>query len=663
MPSPNSPTPTTAAAPANAAAASAAAQPPQPALRQHFAFNLLDAFFGPVFQRDIRITSRKPGTYWARFAIAILLLAVATIALVSTVLFDSFHSSIDRLERLQNLAPTLAIAILIAQFILLNLTAPILTAPAIVDERLKRTASTLAMTPLPPLHIIASKLSSRILLLLILAILPTPILLGFRIFGGIEAGPLLQASSVIFTSALLGGSIALFFSTRFARPASAVATTISLLALFSATPILVALAQHYFSGARGMFPQPASWSFIPSSVMSLAATISTYVGGTPRGGGFFTSLWYSNSIFNLCASALFVALATLSLPSFFRRDAVNEHTGKPTRKARKSPPTAPSAIAIGAAAATTSPTDPFALPAPNAAQTDHRLADSRAASNRLNTSGLSRTVGENPVLWREMRQSTFSTSKLTRILTALGFCFLIFLYIWIGPADEGLGPSVAIILTLIAAITALGAATNAIVGEIEARTFSTLLTTPISPSTILFAKALGALRRQWLYPALLVLHLLIVTLFGRFHPASILFVTLPVLGFIFFITCSGVFMSLVSKKSSTASSYNLITFAILWILTPIAFVFLLEALNISPRGVREPLGLVYLLFCGPATAILEVTAFAHDGVRYMSIPILGRGLSAAATLSLLCTLCQVLAGLFFIFLARSNFNRYALRAA
>lgn len=658
MPSPDSPTP----APTPAVApATAAAQPPQPALRKHFAFNLLDAFFGPVFQRDIRITSRKPGTYWARFAIAILLLAVATIALVSTVLFDSFNSSIDRLERLQNLAPTLAIAILIAQFILLNLTAPILTAPAIVDERLKRTASTLAMTPLPPLHIIASKLSSRILLLLILAILPTPILLGFRIFGGIEAGPLLQASSVIFTSALLGGSIALFFSTRFAKPASAVATTIATLALFSATPLLVVLVQHYFLGARGMSPQPTGWSFIPSSVMSLAATISTYVGGTPRGVGFFASLWYSNSIFNLCASAVFVALATLSLPSFFRRDAVNEHTGKPTRKARKTP--APVTPNTGAAAANTPPSDPFALPAPSAAQTDHRLADSRAASSRLNTSGLSRTVGENPVLWREMRQSSLSTSKLTRILTALGFCFLIFLYIWIGPADDGLGPSVAIILTLVAAVTALGAATNAIVGEIEARTFSTLLTTPISPSTILFAKALGALRRQWLYPALLVLHLLIVTLFGRFHPASILFVTLPVLGFIFFITCSGVFMSLVSRKSSTASSYNLITFAILWILSPIATVFLLEALNISPRGIREPLGLAYLLFCGPATAILEVTAFAHDGVRYMSIPVLGKGLSAAATLSVLCTLCQVLAGLFFIFLARTNFNRYALRAA
>jgi ABC-type transport system involved in multi-copper enzyme maturation permease subunit len=660
MPSPDSPAPIRPPTAATATATASAVQPAQPALRKHFAFNLIDACFGPVFQRDIRITSRKPGTYWARFAIAILLLAVATIALITTVFFDSIHNSIDRLERLQNLAPSLAIAILVAQFILLNLTAPILTAPAVLDERLKRTASTLAMTPLPALHIIASKLSSRILLLLILALLPTPILLGFRIFGGIEAAPLLQASSVIFSSALMGGSIALFFSTRFSKPASAVATTISTLALFSAFPLIVFFVQYQLLGNFNFAPRPAAWSFVPSPVMALSATISTYVGGTPRGAGFFASLWYSNSIFNLCVSALFIALATLSLPAFFRRDAVNEHTDKPARKARK----APEASANSAnAAATNSPADPFALPAPNANHADHRAADSRAASSRLNTSSLSRTVGDNPVLWREMRQSFVSSNKLTRIFTALGFCFLVFLYIWIGPSDEGLGPSVAVILILLAAVNALGAGTNAIVGEVEARTFSTLLTTPISPSTILFAKALGALRRQWFYPTLIAIHLLIVTLFGRFHPASILFVTLPVLGLIFFITCSGVFMSLVSKKSSTASSYNLITFAILWILAPIASIFLLESLNISPRAIREPLALLYLLICGPATAILEVTAFARDSLRNINVPVFGRGLSAAVALSILCTLTQVLAGLLFIFLARTNFNRYALRAA
>lgn len=658
MPSPNQASPTPTAPSSNTATA---AHPTQPTLRKHFAFNLFDACFGPVFQRDIRITSRKPGTYWARFAIAILLLAVATIALVANIVFDTFHSSIDRLERLQNLAPTLAIAILIAQFILLNLTAPILTAPAIVDERLKRTASTLAMTPLPPLHIIASKLFSRILLLIIIAVLPTPILLGFRIFGGIEAAPLLQASAVIFSSAIMGGSIALFFSTRYSRPASAVATSIAIFAFLSAFPFLYMVLQARLFGSFSFTGQPIAWAFVPSPVMALSGTISTYFGGAPRGIGFFSSLWFSNSIFNLCVSAVFIALATLCLPSFFRRDAVNEHSDKPSRKARKAPTstTAP----VNAASPAVNQTDPFAIPAPNSGATDHRLADSRAANSRLNTSSLSRTVGDNPVLWREMRQSLFSASKLTRIFTALGFCFLLFLYIWIGPADEGLGPSVAIILILIATVTALGAGTNAIVGEVEARTFSTLLTTPISPTTILFAKALGALRRQWLYPALLVLHLLIVTLFGRFHPASILFVTLPVLGLIFFITCSGVFMSLVSKKSSTASSYNLITFAILWILAPIATIFLLEVLRISPGGLREPLAFGYVLLCGPFTAIAETIAFSRDGMRHMEFPLLGRGLSAAVAASILCTITQVLAGLFFIFLARTNFNRYALRAA
>lgn len=653
-PNPSSPTPSSPTA--------AAAHPTQPTLRKHFAFNLLDACFGPVFQRDIRITSRKPGTYWARFTIAILLLAVATIALLSNVIFDSFHSSIDRLERLQNLAPTLAIAILIAQFILLNLTAPILTAPAIVDERLKRTASTLAMTPLPPLHIIASKLSSRILLIIIIAVLPTPILLGFRIFGGIEAAPLLQASSVIFSSAIMGGSIALFFSTRFARPASAVGTTIAIFALLSAFPLLYIVLQARLFGTFNIANQSIAWAFVPSPVSALSSTISTYLGGTPRGIGFFSSLWFSNSIFNLCVSVVFIALATLCLPSFFRRDAVNEHSDKPSRKARKAAPTSTTAP-VATASSTVTQADPFAIPAPSAGATDHRRADTLAARSRLNTSSLSRTVSDNPVLWREMRQSLFSASKLSRIFTALGFCFLLFLYIWIGPSDEGLGPSVAIILILIATVTALGAGTNAIVGEIEARTFSTLLTTPISPTTILFAKALGALRRQWLYPALLVLHLLIVTLFGRFHPASILFVTLPVLGLIFFITCSGVFMSLVSKKSSTASSYNLITFAILWILIPLTILFLITAVSIIPRGLGEPLAFVYYLLCGPFTAISETIAFSRDGMRNVDFPLLGRGLSAAVVVSLLCTLTQVLAGLFFIFLARTNFNRYALRAA
>src|SRR5258706_15498210 len=101
--------------------------------------NPVSLLFGPIFQKDVRTAGRKRGTYVMRALYGAALLALVAIVFAGMQSEVSYFTGVRRLQRLQTLAPMMAIMVVWFQFIALCLAAPIFTGPAICDEKRART--------------------------------------------------------------------------------------------------------------------------------------------------------------------------------------------------------------------------------------------------------------------------------------------------------------------------------------------------------------------------------------------------------------------------------------------------------------------------------------------------------------------------------------------
>ncbi len=115
-------------------------------LRRASAWNPLRWCFGPVFQKEMRVASRQRGTYWFRFAYALLLAMLVAITLwgiLSTTrqreaALGNQAGSLWMIEALQTVAPAVTMVVGWMQYLILGLTMPSATAPSINSERRHR---------------------------------------------------------------------------------------------------------------------------------------------------------------------------------------------------------------------------------------------------------------------------------------------------------------------------------------------------------------------------------------------------------------------------------------------------------------------------------------------------------------------------------------------
>ncbi|MDP1662114.1 MAG: ABC transporter permease subunit, partial [Phycisphaerales bacterium] len=230
----------------------------------------------------------------------------------------------------------------------------------------------------------------------------------------------------------------------------------------------------------------------------------------------------------------------------------------------------------------------------------------------------SRTVTGNPVLWRELRQPLFgSTWKrwlgIAAVVVAVGTIHATTMnamrYETIAVV---LVPAIGALMLLLLSAAAVPA--GSITTELEARTWATLLTTPLRTHQILLPKVAGALRRLW-PPFLFVTLHLIVCIARGIAPATVLALTFAHFAvFAAFLSCTGVFFSLCSRKSAVASTLNLSLALTLWLLGPILF-GLVVALLTRGGGGDDAFG--YFFFSNPAMSYgAAVVGLCEGNSRY-----------------------------------------------
>lgn len=176
----------------------------------------------PVYHREFTVSNRSNKTMLMVLAFDTIL---ATAALIS---FYSMSEEILYTGEVQFAAMlNVYILVALAEYILLVLIVPALTAGTISGERERQTLELLLSTKLTPFQIVVGKLRGAFWMINTLVISSFPILALVFVYGGLLFQELLALFVYFFITVFFFGSISVFFSALFQR--TTVATVMSYL--------------------------------------------------------------------------------------------------------------------------------------------------------------------------------------------------------------------------------------------------------------------------------------------------------------------------------------------------------------------------------------------------------------------------------------------------
>jgi ABC-type transport system involved in multi-copper enzyme maturation permease subunit len=576
-------------------------------------------FVGPIFQREVRALGRRRAPYWVRTGYTLLLLGIVSIVFFT--IWETGGPGPGQQSVLEYLAPAMLATIATVQMAALALIAPVLTAGAIADEKRQRTLSTLLTTPLTSRDIILGKLGARTVQLIILALVPTPLLLALRVFGGVEAEAIVASVALSLAVGMLGATLALMFSIWHRRTPSVVFFALCATAVLVFLPWLGMMATEW-----SVAPNPDNIFFKCIAPIALVAVLAPEGMGGPSIADV-REFWVSTLVYLGSISAGLVVFSIIVLRGVLKREAA------------------------GSANATLF----TRLVAPGVEPTRTKPDDSARDA---------RTIGDRPILWRELRQSAVGGLGRTLFGLGLGAAILLFLYAVAGPGNLGMTPAL-LFIALLGLVAQVALSTPAsISSERDAGSWSVLLTTPVKPWQIVVGKTLGAIRRLWLIPAVAGMHLLVVLIGGWLHPLAVLHLAILSGGVVFMLASTGVCLGMVCRRGVTASVLNLAIPLTLFLGLPL-FIGVLSEMALDDYELMEVLADIFMIsnpFAMLTEAMVTATAEVERYQFYLRYQMLGSRGDVWATeftmLALLCAGIQSAIGAVAMAIAIRGFNRW-----
>ena len=522
-------------------------------------------FFGPIFQREVRAIGRRRGPYWVRCLYTLVLAAIVTLVFFA-VWESEMQMGYAQQSALESLAPALLGTVAVVQMMALGFIAPVLTAGAIADEKRQRTLATLLTTPLKSSDIVLGKLGARTVQLVVLALVPMPLLLALRVFGGVEAEAILGCMAVGLGVGLLGACLALMFSIWHRRTPSIVffALCATAVLVFLPLPLMFLLQWNFDVDPRSFFFK----CLAPVAIVALLDPQET--GGTTVAD--VRAYWVTATGYLLLMCAGAVAFSIVVLRSVLKREATGG-TGTMLGKI----------IAPGVESAGT--------------------ATSSVARD-------ARMVGDRPVLWRELRQTAMGGGARTLVAFGIGVVILLVLYASVGLDHAGLTTTLMLITAVGLTAQAALSTPAAITAERDAGSWGVLLTTPVAARQIVLGKMLGGIRRLWLAPAVLGFHLALVMAAGWFHPIGVFHASVLMLALVFMLSSTGVCLGLFCRRGVTASVLNLGLPLLLFLAIPLLATIIIEFRFYNAYHDRSELAGVLLMVSNPFLLLAEASTVA-----------------------------------------------------
>lgn len=508
---------------------------------------------GPLSDRELRIASRRVRSYALRTGYIVLLCILMLSSWYQIVGLQN-RSPAFGVSRATVVSAEVACRILLFQFVAAQLVAALMLCSSIGDEMRRRTLDVLLTTPITSVHIVAGKLLSGLLQIVLLLATGLPALAVLRVFGGLSWQDAHAAFWITLTAAVFAGAVSLLLATYYRHPFQAIsAGAVVYLTLFVGLPFVAACLV-----AAGVLNQPVTLSILDlTNPFGALNEVLSRVWPFPMRR---TAHFFSWPIHCLIMAGMAGVVSCVSARRI-RRAGAGEQSGSARRP-----------------------------------ETVHRLHGS-------------------PVAWKEdpagrlLRRST-----LLIALMVLLVCVLI-LVMKVSPSSPpwiylyyGLGG-----LWLVAFLRLAMSAAGGITREKESGAWQVLLTTPLGGRQILRGKAKAALRRH----AVLLLSALAIEMCLLFSvvsstpgPAVVVAYSLIRLASAFFLLGAGFYFGVRLRTTTVAVTATLIVFLCVNYLivgqySPIGAWWLTRILA-GTGGVRSSTLQLYSLVMAGTTLVLDV---------------------------------------------------------
>jgi ABC-type transport system involved in multi-copper enzyme maturation permease subunit len=582
---------------------------------------------GPIFDKELRVSSRRRRNYVLRFAYLALL--TAFLALVWIEAMGQSGSAVYRISRMAEAGKFIIVSMVWFQFCATQFLAVILLSNSISDEIYHRTLGLLMTTPISSFQIVIGKLFSKLLQLILLMAISLPLLAIVRVMGGVPWNYVISSLCINLTTIIFVGSLSLFFSIFSRRTYVVIIVTIlTIVFFFALLPLLTAWIWHAMD-LDGFIPEKTLLTVTVSPNFYCTMFFNSMKMVEPRAAaGMPAYLWPLNCVIMLALSALLLFISVIIV----RKVALRQATGQLDTSAGK--------------------------------RRSRRDANGAGDSRQIFTGTIRRIVGP-PIIWKELRSPMFRHHKFrTFIFVFIALILLSATYFLCAAEnaldDDEVHATYAIIFLVIGMLFTIVLPATSITTEIESRSWPILLVTPLDDKDILLGKFIGALRRC--FPAWLFLfgHIIAFSVIGFIHPFAIVQTGILVTWIAIFLSGSGLYFSSRFKHTTTAVLMNFALVAAIWAILPLLMAIVA---SINTPFTRELRDLV--------EAYIDTNPFVHMGniiiatvgekpYRIGSYYWPGQGtlnVIGSTILMLVCMVGYILIGLMFAWRAKCQFRR------
>ena len=478
---------------------------------------------GPIFEKELRVSSRRRRSYLLRSAYLALLTVFVVYAYKMTMRLGGSGSAVYQLSRMPEVGKYIVTTVVWFQFAAVQLIAIIMLSSSISEEIQRRTLGVLMTTPIASLQIVLGKLLSKLLQLVLLLAISMPLLAIVRVFGGVPWDYVLSSLCVTLTAAIFAGSVSLALSAYTRQAHRVTARTVLICFLLYAGPVIVVELLQVRYQVRIVSEATLSYAN-PFLIMTYATR--RMLAALPA---VFNVAWLGHCAIMAGLSASVLVFSAISV----RRAALRQARGQPvifaSHKERRA------------------------------------RAKRRAQHGSPATSGRIICVKGPPIVWKEMRTMLVKIGRLTPVVSAvLAVVALAATYGYCAYKDylgiKGVQTAFVLVYLLLGLLRTATTAATSITSEREARTWPVLLATALTDRQIVFGKIIGSALQSWPYWLLLTAHVVLFSLLRYIPAAAILPLAVLVVSSALFVSAVGVLFSSWCRRSATAACANLLLF-------------------------------------------------------------------------------------------------------
>ncbi len=249
---------------------------------------------GPVFDKELRVSSRRKRYYLLRVIYIIALLVIICSVWLGFSGRHYYGASIS--AYMAEMARSICRGIAVLQFYVTQIAAILLLSNAIGEEANKRSLGILLSTPITSFQIVGGKITSKLLQVLLLLCLSLPVLGVIRVFGGVPWEFVVQTTCITMVGVLFVSAVTILVATFCIKAHTTFIVAMTIISLYYGLlhlPVIGDLVGNllYRSGGQGF----VGWVVFDFNAYEVfQGLLDTFVGGFSRRSSWSQgSAWYS----------------------------------------------------------------------------------------------------------------------------------------------------------------------------------------------------------------------------------------------------------------------------------------------------------------------------------------------------------------------------------